>query len=120
MKSSLTIQPNEMFEKFFVVKESYLSSITPYQESSVASSVVGFNTPLVFGIQTCGDTAVPLVVSFQSQIALCLQINASLIFLIMYYIKSFLNGLVFILFFLNSFYFLFCFFKILSFNNQSQ
>jgi hypothetical protein len=79
MKSSLTIHSSDNQEKFFVVKESYISSITPYQESSFTDSVVGDNTHVVFGIQTCGATFVHLVASIHNQIADCLPINASLI-----------------------------------------
>jgi hypothetical protein len=62
---------------FFVINVSYTSSITQYHESSVAFSTEGLRTQLVLGIQTTGATAVPLVVSFQSQIADFLQINGS-------------------------------------------
>jgi hypothetical protein len=62
------------------MKESYTSSITQYQESSVVDSVVGFRTHDVFGIRTTGSTAVHLVASIQSHIADFLPINASDIF----------------------------------------
>ena len=82
MKSSLTIHSRLRPEKFFVVKESYISSITPYQESSFTDSVVGDNTHVVFGIRTVGETFVHLVASIHNHIADCLPINASLIFLL--------------------------------------
>jgi hypothetical protein len=75
MKSSLTIHSSDNQEKFFVVKVSYTSSITQYQESSVADSVVGLRTHVVFGIQTCGATFVHLVASIHNHIADCLPIN---------------------------------------------
>jgi hypothetical protein len=62
------------------VKESFTASITPYQDSSVADSIVGFKTPLSFAIHTCAETAVHLVASTPSQIADILPIVA--IFLI--------------------------------------
>jgi hypothetical protein len=54
IESFFTIHSRFNQEKFFVVKESYTSSITPYQESSVADSVVGLRTHAVFGNHTTG------------------------------------------------------------------
>ena len=69
------------------MNESYTSSITQYQESSVADSVVGFRTQAVFGNRTTGATAVHLVDSIQSQIADFLQMNASVILVVFYKIN---------------------------------
>ena len=79
MKLSLTIPSKLSLERFFVVMVSNTSSITPYPESSVATSNDGLNTPVVLGIHTLGATFVPLVVSFHSPIADNLPINASAI-----------------------------------------
>ena len=95
MKSFLTIHSNDSQEKFLVVKESYTSSITPYQESSFTDSVVGERTHVVFGIRTTGATFVHLVASIQSHIADFLPINASDILIIVYEINLFFNRLVF-------------------------
>jgi hypothetical protein len=81
IESSFTIHSNEILEKFFVVNDHATSSITPYQESSVAVSVVGFNTHAVLDSQTLGATAVHLVASIPNQIQLCLPMNASAILL---------------------------------------
>jgi hypothetical protein len=69
IKSSLTIPERLQDEEFLVVKLSYTSSITPYQEVSCASSKEGFNSQLSFGIHTSTAAFVPCVVSFPNPIA---------------------------------------------------